>query len=658
MHRTIVTIRLVFMCFNNIVESEMFKSNRVFSLCLTVILVMATPLSVAASEPGDAAGPPDEYQIETTALPEEVFEPLQPDLTDLAPVAESLDPIFSTDAPDEGGDALVPYIDISPLADEQTGTIYSASRLYQLSRQAWDYQNSRLSAMGYATTTVWSDSLYFGALQRAKEVSTPGNFGHDRPNGSSFRTAYTELGIRSSQMGENCAGGGGPQTLIDTLINSPGHFDNMRRNWQYGACAVYPSENGVLFMVQGYLTFDSSSPAMPNPPYKPGGGNNPPLANKDIELFGLGARATISGTTINVTVPARNDLTSMSPVIVHSGVSISPTGARDFSKPVVYTVTAEDGSTKTYTVYASATPVEPSPIPTEGLYVISPKCAYHMVFDISGGSSARGANVQIYSDNNSPAQTFQLTAVGGGYYTLTNVGSGKLLDVSGAGQAPGTNVHQWDANNTNAQKWKITATEDGDYSYYLQSACNGLYLDISGAGNRAGTNVQVYTGNRTNAQKFYFKRVVSGLSPGDYVVSSVLGNSSRNLVLDISGGSRQNGANAQIWSANGTGAQKFRFIYNDRTGYFTIINIQSGLALDVAGGSSASGANVWQYAPNGSRAQWWRVFDVGGGTYCIVSATGNGCCLDVSGAGTANGTNVQVWTQNNTMAQRWRMTAL
>ncbi|MGI6270428.1 MAG: DUF5018 domain-containing protein [Candidatus Howiella sp.] len=56
--------------------------------------------------------------------------------------------------------------------------------------------------------------------------------------------------------------------------------------------------------------------------------------------------------TINAFVGESANLASLNPTVTHTGKSITPTGAQDFSNPVAYTVTAEDGSTKTYTVTA------------------------------------------------------------------------------------------------------------------------------------------------------------------------------------------------------------------------------------------------------------------------------------------------------------------
>jgi hypothetical protein len=74
---------------------------------------------------------------------------------------------------------------------------------------------------------------------------------------------------------------------------------------------------------------------------------------KEIYAFVIGNNiGVISGTNITVTVPYGTDVTKLSPIILFSGKSISPASGveQDFSGPVTYTVTADDGSEKNYTV--------------------------------------------------------------------------------------------------------------------------------------------------------------------------------------------------------------------------------------------------------------------------------------------------------------------
>ena len=84
-----------------------------------------------------------------------------------------------------------------------------------------------------------------------------------------------------------------------------------------------------------------------------------PSSAKDItQLTILGVDATISGANISLTVPFGADLTSLTPTVSITGASVSPASgvAQDFTAPVVYTVTAEDLTTKAYSVSVSLAP--------------------------------------------------------------------------------------------------------------------------------------------------------------------------------------------------------------------------------------------------------------------------------------------------------------
>ncbi len=74
---------------------------------------------------------------------------------------------------------------------------------------------------------------------------------------------------------------------------------------------------------------------------------------KSIENFTIaGVAGEISGTTISITLPAGSDASSLTPAVQFIGNSLSPQSGSsgDFTNPVTYTVTAEDGSTQEYTV--------------------------------------------------------------------------------------------------------------------------------------------------------------------------------------------------------------------------------------------------------------------------------------------------------------------
>jgi hypothetical protein len=82
--------------------------------------------------------------------------------------------------------------------------------------------------------------------------------------------------------------------------------------------------------------------------------------------------------TISITLQTGTDLTGLIPIIVHTGAVISPAsgGALDFSSAVVFMVTAEDGTTRSYTVTVlieqAGTPAITSTAPAAGIDTDTP----------------------------------------------------------------------------------------------------------------------------------------------------------------------------------------------------------------------------------------------------------------------------------------------
>ncbi|MEU3854054.1 lectin [Streptomyces sp. NPDC029554] len=82
---------------------------------------------------------------------------------------------------------------------------------------------------------------------------------------------------------------------------------------------------------------------------------------------------------------------------------------------------------------------------------------------------------------------------------------------------------------------------------------------------------------------------------------------------------------------------------SDRSGEVKGVN---GKCLDVDNAQTADGTKVQIWTCNGSAAQKWTL--PGDGTLRAL-----GKCLDISGGATADGTRIQLWTCNGTEAQRW-----
>ncbi len=126
--------------------------------------------------------------------------------------------------------------------------------------------------------------------------------------------------------------------------------------------------------------------------------------------------------------------------------------------------------------------------------------------------------------------------------------------------------------------------------------------------------------------------------------------------LDVTGSGTADGINVQIYTDNGSGAQKWT-VTSLGGGVYKLVNPNSGKALDVDNSGTADGTNVRIWSDNGTSAQQWRLIDTGDGYYKLINVNSNKA-LDVTSSGTADGTNVQIYTDNATGAQQWKLVKL
>ena len=285
-----------------------------------------------------------------------------------------------------------------------------------------------------------------------------------------------------------------------------------------------------------------------------------------------------------------------------------------------------------------------------------------LVTDVTGASTANGARVQLYSSNNTNAQKYRFGSIGNGTYKIINANSGKVLDVSGGSTANGAALQQYTSNNTVAQQWTVRNYGSGRIA--LVSVNANKAVDIPGGNAVQQAQLQLYSPNGTVAQQWLVAKAPltlrerlnetaakhrQDLPDGTYTFGSKLNTS---MKMDVSGASRSNYGNVQIWAGNGTNAQKWK-VTHDSNGYVTLTSVNSGKVLDVNGGVSANGTNVQQYDSNGTYAQKWIAIKNSDGSYTFQSALAENAVLDVNGGSSANGTNAQLYTSNGTNAQKW-----
>ncbi|MBM6998716.1 RICIN domain-containing protein [bacterium] len=291
----------------------------------------------------------------------------------------------------------------------------------------------------------------------------------------------------------------------------------------------------------------------------------------------------------------------------------------------------------------------------DGTYTLNTAVDTTKALDVAGAGIDSGVNVQVYDDNGTNAQRFNVAYDDRtGFYSLTNVGTGLTLDVNGASQEAGANVQLWSPNDSRAQKWTILGNDDG--SYTLVSAASGMALDVEGAVATDGRNVWQYGQNGTAAQR-WFAHATTALADGTY---ELLAAARHDVALDVYAPTlvdlEEQHANAQVFRANGGDNQLFQIVAAGDTGAYTIRNVASGKYLSVHAGEAASGDNVDFEAGRGMDAlQLWYPETIRGGL-TFRSAAGD-VRLDVFGAVLENESNVQVWTPNRSDAQRFVLRA-
>ncbi|MFF8375899.1 ricin-type beta-trefoil lectin domain protein [Streptomyces sp. NPDC015661] len=112
--------------------------------------------------------------------------------------------------------------------------------------------------------------------------------------------------------------------------------------------------------------------------------------------------------------------------------------------------------------------------------------------------------------------------------------------------------------------------------------------------------------------------------------------------LDVAGAATADGTPVQLYTCNGTTAQRWALAADG-----TVRAL--GKCLDVTGGATADGTKVQLYTCNGTGAQRWS-YDAA--THDVVN-TASGKCLDVTGNTSADGTRTQIWSCTGAANQKW-----
>jgi len=124
-------------------------------------------------------------------------------------------------------------------------------------------------------------------------------------------------------------------------------------------------------------------------------------------------------------------------------------------------------------------------LPTHIPGTSTPQCA-----DVSGRSTASGADVIQWNCNGQTNQQWRFTHLGGGIYEIRAVHSNLCLSVQGNSSSNGADVVQLSCSNATGQRWLVRPVSgmSGVFELLAQTGTNRC-LDVFGVGTAAGTDI-------------------------------------------------------------------------------------------------------------------------------------------------------------------------
>ena len=261
-------------------------------------------------------------------------------------------------------------------------------------------------------------------------------------------------------------------------------------------------------------------------------------------------------------------------------------------------------------------------------------------------TSSRNGRVHISEVFNHPSWDSSDRKNGGPFFSLGKLRDQNLyLDVS-KGNAHVGKVYYTGKNvepEVNLSVKNTALVQGRDYKVVYS---NNVKL---GKGTATIIGINAFTGTLNVS----FDIINDEMSNGTYEIVSSLNS---NKVFDIKDGSKASGAHAQIYSWNGTQAQRFE-IHKNQNGYYTIKNAGSNLYVGISTNWNTMGNynSLIQGVNASSKAAQFIFTRNSKGQWIISSAWDSRYVFDLNGAKLDNGNKVQIYTQNGSSAQAWKL---
>jgi chitinase len=237
-------------------------------------------------------------------------------------------------------------------------------------------------------------------------------------------------------------------------------------------------------------------------------------------------------------------------------------------------------------------------------------------------------------------------------------GENALNDAKSGANATHTQLASVYTGLTSAQLWaKIGLTpiagQNDDNEFFSQSDASNLeaFAATNGVQKLAFWEVDYYDKPLGYAYSRIFNAITGGTTttpPPTTTTAPATGGTITGIggkCIDVAGASTADGAAVQLYTCNGTTAQKWTVASG------TVKAL--GKCMDVTAASTANGAKVQLYTCNGTGAQSWTY---SASAHSLVN-TASGKCLDATGQSSADLTRLQIWSCTGTANQQWTVNA-
>lgn len=303
--------------------------------------------------------------------------------------------------------------------------------------------------------------------------------------------------------------------------------------------------------------------------------------------------STVALSGIGTAIVARVPTGPISIISMRSGKALDVTGAS----------TLNGVPLQQYDYLAGANQVWEA-IAVDSTYYQIRNVATHKVLDAKGAGTVNGTMIQQWNYLGSDNQKWQFVPQTDGSFEIVNKLSGKALDVLGVSLQNQARIQLWDYNATENQKWRLDAvtvpTPQTQY-YTISSMGTGKVLDVVGASMTDQARIQQFDYLYGLNQQW---QLVPTTGAYYKIVNRLSGK-----VLDALNGGLTDGVAVQQYTYVGNDNQQW-LLTPTANGYYQIVNKLSGKSLDITGMSAANGAMLQLYSYWGGPNQQFEIAPV------------------------------------------------